>query len=368
MTGRLPIDQMLRGAVAEGVAPAIAFGIAAPDRDDEMWFAGRIGAATDAPSVGPETRFDLASLTKPLTTMVWILGLVERGLLALDRPIGASLDVHDPALSATPLWRLMTHTAGLPAHRRYFAGLGPTTRRTGRFDRARQAMRRMLRATELARPPGSSERYSDPGFLLLEWIGEAIDAPLASRWADLPGHGPEGLHFQPSRQHPRSIPGYAPTEQCPLRQRLVQGEVHDENAWVMGGVAGHAGCFGNLPAVLAQGRRWLDALTGDGAPLGISPALAEEAVDRRWMHPHGTRVLGWDTPTPGRSSSGARFGRRAVGHLGFTGTSIWLDPEKRVVMVLLTNRICPDRANPAIRTFRPLLHDAGWRWLEGRFT
>lgn len=361
MSGALRIGQILRSAVAEGVAPAIAFGVARGDAPPRMWFAGREGTGPNAPPTGPSTRFDLASLTKPLTTAAWILQLVERGVLDLERPIGALLPLEDERLAAVPIWRLMNHTSGLPGHRRYFEGLAPSVLRTGRFDRSRAALRRMLAGTTLEAEPGSREVYSDPGFLLLEWLGEGVDRPLCARWPDLPGHGADALHFRPVGGS--SAPGYAPTEDCPLRHRLIVGEVHDENAWVMGGTAGHAGLFGDLPSVIAMGRRWLRALAGDPAALGISPALARAATDRRWMHARGTRVLLWDTPTPGQSSAGTGFGQRAIGHLGFTGTSIWMDPPRGVVMVLLTNRVHPTRANTAIRRFRPRIHDAGWAWL-----
>lgn len=368
MTGGLQIDQMLRAAVAEGVAPAIAFGVAGLDGTRKSWFAGRMALEPHARPVDATTRFDLASLTKPLTTTLWVLRLVELGRLDLERPIGALIDVSDARLGATPLWRLMSHTAGLPAHRRFYEGLGPATRQSGRFDRARSALRRMLRYVEAEAEPGAVETYSDPGFLLLEWAAESAGGPLSEAWQTLPGHGPDGLHFRQSCEPPVPAPAYAPTELCTLRRRIVRGEVHDENAWIMGGTAGHAGLFGTLPAVLDQGLNWLRAVAGDDDALKVPSSLARASVDRRWMHPRGTRVLGWDTPTPGHSSSGTGFGRRAIGHLGFTGTSIWLDPGRQIVMVLLSNRICPSRNNLAIRRFRPRIHDAAWQWLSTCFT
>lgn len=371
MIERLRIDQALRAAVVDGVAPAIAFAVSRGEAPPQCWFAGREGPEPDAPPCNASTRFDLASLTKPLCTTIWILRLIEAGRLDFERPIGASIRVADPALAAVPLWRLMSHTAGLPAHRRYFEGLGPALLQSGRFDRARAALRRMLASGGLAMAPGAAEEYSDLGFLLIEWIAEAADGPLAARWPSLPGHGPDALHFRPvgaATAAPDSATGYAPTERCALRGRLLRGEVHDENAWVMGGVAGHAGLFGDVLAVHDLARRWMRALAGDADALGIAPGLARAAVDRRWMHPRGTRVLGWDTPTPGRSAAGRGFGRLAFGHLGFTGTSLWLDPHADVVMVLLTNRVCPTRDNESIRAFRPAIHDAAWAWLRSRFT
>ena len=155
--------------------------------------------------------------------------------------------------------------------------------------------------------PGEKEVYSDLGFLLLEWICETIETPLAKRWKSLPGHGKSALHFQPLPRQGRPNVAYAPTEKCPWRGLLLRGEVHDDNAWTMGGICGHAGLFGNLHSVLDIGQRWLRALRGEGGLGAISAGTIRKALSReRWMHPRGTRVLGWDTPTPGRSSSETR--------------------------------------------------------------
>ncbi len=380
MSAALRVEQLIRAAVGAGTAPAIAFSVTQGDTPPRRWYAGHhrpASAPANDPGVdpgrrcGPETIWDLASLTKPLTTLPWALRLVEAGRLALDSPLGLLCALDDPALREAPLWRLLSHTSGLPAHREYFRGLGPPVLQTGRFDRAASTVRRMLAQTPVDAAPGAGEVYSDLGFLLLEMICAGVDRPLAEVWPTLPGHGsdPRGLHQRPlSTPAPAVDEACAATERCAWRKRLLQGEVHDDNAWTMGGVAGHAGTFGTLAAVEAMGRAWLDALADRPSALGIGSALARRCVDRRWMHPRGTRVLGWDTPTPGRSSAGRRFGPRAFGHLGFTGTSLWIDPDHEVVMVLLANRVSPSRANTAIRALRPALHDAGWATLESRFT
>lgn len=368
MSAALRIEQMMRAAVAEGVAPAIAFAVSAADAPPHRFFAGRHLPGDGEPTTAA-TVFDLASLTKPLSTTLWALRLVEAGRLSLDDALGQHCALDDPQLAASPLWRLLSHTSGLPAHREYFRGLGASVLRTGAFVRARSALRRMLGATTPVAAPGERELYSDLGYLLLEAICEGVDAPLAAVWPTLPGHGADALHFRPLvGSAPAPDPRCAATEQCPWRGRWLQGEVHDENAWTIGGVAGHAGLFGTLDAVHAAGRAWLDALRGRDGALGLSSALARAATHRRWMHPRGTRVLGWDTPTPGRSSAGRHFGAHAIGHLGFTGTSLWIDPEAEVVMVLLTNRVCPTRTHTAIQALRPALHDAGWALLWSRFT
>lgn len=358
MTEGLRLDHLIRRAVAEGVAPAIAFAVGRGDGVPHTWYGGRHWPAADAPATSVRTVFDLASLTKPLTTTLWCLRLVEAGELSLDWPIGRLVEVTDRALRNAPIWRLLSHTAGLPAHRAYYRGLGPSVLQTGRFGDARRAVRRMLLGTALECPPGQAEIYSDLGFLLLEMVCEVADRPLAAAWSSLPGHGSQALHFRPLPAEP--APCCAATERCPWRKRLLVGEVHDDNCWTMGGVGGHAGLFGTLEQVYALSRRFLGLVRGQDTGLGISPELARHAVARERMHPAGTRVLGWDTPTPGASTSGRCFGRRSIGHLGFTGTSVWMDPDADVVMVLLTNRVCPSRENPALRPLRPQLHDAAW--------
>jgi serine-type D-Ala-D-Ala carboxypeptidase len=359
----LRVTQLLRQAAASGVAPALAFAVSRGDQSAQHWFAGH---RTDDPSsgaVGPDTPFDLASLTKPLTTTLWCLSLVDSGALDLESPLGEHLALSDARLRDAPVWRLLNHTAGLPAHRPYFEGLGRTALRTGAHASARAALRRMLLRSDAAYVPGDRELYSDLGYLLLEWVCEARDIPLSERWPTLPGHGPGALHM-------RSLPAppaeeYAATERCPWRGRLLQGEVHDDNCWTLGGVGGHAGTFGTLASVHALARRCLAAARDESNALPFSSALFQRSIDPRWMHPLGTRVLGWDTPTPGASTSGTQFGRRAFGHLGFTGTSVWIDPDAAVVMTLLTNRVCPSRAEVRIRQLRPALHDAGWTALRG---
>ncbi len=367
----MQVAHLLRRGVADGVAPAIAFAFSRGSGTTRTWFAGRHGLTTDSRPSDEETVFDLASLTKPLTTTLWCLRLVDAGRLNLADPIGRHVEVGDRALAEQPVWRLLAHTTGLPAHRPYFAGLGPHVLRNGHFPQARAALRRMLCRGALEAGAGVRERYSDLGFLLLEAVCESISGPLSHAWKTLPGHGPAQLHFRGVSTAPADDPTCAATEQCPWRRRLLQGEVHDDNCWTMGGAAGHAGLFGTLSDVHSAARAWLDASLGRETPLVTDAAIVTDALDRRWMHPRGTHVLGWDTPTPGASSSGRRFGRRAFGHLGFTGTSVWVDPETEVVATLLTNRVCPTRDNPGIRVFRPQLHDAAWAQLDAhpeRFT
>ena len=191
---------------------------------------------------------------------------------------------------------------------------------------------------------------------MLEMVCESVNESLTTAWRKLPNHADEALHFRPIGE-PGEPTNVAATERCPWRQRLLRGEVHDDNCWTMGGVAGHAGLFGRLRDVHGAGQAWLTALVGGDSGLGVDTDLVQRMVDPGIMHRKGTRVLGWDTPSPGRSSAGRYFGRRSIGHLGFTGTSLWIDPDAEVVVTVLSNRVCPSRDDTRIRRLRPEIHD-----------
>jgi CubicO group peptidase (beta-lactamase class C family) len=311
-----------------------------------------------APAVTPETIYDAASLTKSVVTTTLAAMLVESGELDLDAPVVRYM----PEWAAEPHavesagigagWRgrvtvrhLLTHTSGLPAHEKYFEA--STTRR--------EIATRVL-AAALVYEPGVQSVYSDLGFIML---GEIIERLTGKSLDELARHRIfEPLRmtetmFQPAKSLHSRI---APTEvEAQFRKRLVHGEVHDENAWAMGGVAGHAGMFttaGDLAAfcqMLLNGgiyahRRLLQR--SRVAQFTSASPLAANA-----------RALGWNVPTPD-SSSGRYFSARSFGHTGFTGTSIWVDPAKQLFVVLLTNRVHPSRDNDKINKVRPALHDA----------
>jgi CubicO group peptidase (beta-lactamase class C family) len=207
--------------------------------------------------------------------------------------------------------------------------------------------------------PGAAVQYSDLGFILLGEVVETVSGmPLEAfcRQYIFTRLQIEGMGFRDLTQlRPAGIP-FASTESCPWRGRVLQGEVHDENAWIMGGVAGHAGVF----ATARQVWRFAHGLLGglQGRPWLVSPATLQAFTTRQGMPEGSTWGLGWDTPTPGQSSAGRYFSPTAIGHLGFTGTSLWIDPAQQVIVVLLTNRVHPSRRREGIRTFRPRLHDA----------
>lgn len=304
---------------------------------------GYAGAAEDAPPTSADTVFDLASLTKVISTTTLAMRAVDQGRLDLDAPLGGRLAYwrgEDRAIVTAA--DLLAHASGLTAHLPFY-----------RDHRGREEFEPAITGLPLEYPPRTASIYSDLGFILLGFLLEdvfeaGLDAAFHAvaqqhEWGEL-GYRP------PHTWRDRT----APTEFDPWRGRLLVGEVHDENAWALGGVAGHAGLFGTAEAVGRFARTVAAGFQG-------RPTVAETATfDRfttRTRVPGSSRALGWDTMLP-TSSCGRRMSARAVGHTGFTGTSLWIDPEADVYVVLLTNRVYPTRTNEQILALRPALHDA----------
>jgi CubicO group peptidase (beta-lactamase class C family) len=207
-------------------------------------------------------------------------------------------------------------------------------------------------------------QYSDAGFILLGEVIEAVTGTPLDAFCRQEIFGPLRLGDVGYRNLERRRPVGAPaasTEECPWRRCVLSGEVHDENAWIMGGVAGHAGLFATGRQVWQFAQGLLEGLKG--GPWLASPPTVRTFATRQGAPDGSTWALGWDTPTPGKSSAGRYVSPAAIGHLGFTGTSLWIDPPTQVIVVLLTNRIHPSRQRQGIRTFRPLIHDAVMRAL-----
>jgi len=308
-------------------------------------------------AVEEQTRFDLASLTKPLATTLLVLHLIELGKLDWEQAGLTLLDrVIPKEKQRITISQLLNHCSGLPAYRPYFEEYRPADPRLGPLG----LLNRIL-AEPLEYPPGSRCQYSDLGFILLGAIVEKISgqslAEIFARTIADPLHLAADLCFLPQGQGlpwPRAM--IAATEDCPWRHRILQGEVHDEHCWLMGGVAGHAGLFGTSGGVLRLGERILDCWQDRATHPAFANSLLQRMLTSK--HPTDSWCLGFDTPSPGKSSSGSYFSPRSVGHLGFTGTSLWIDPQRDIVVVLLTNRVHPSRDNIKIRQFRPFFHDA----------
>ena len=245
-------------------------------------------------------------------------------------------------------------------------GVGAMPATTGSFDTAwKTGIQGRVHDEELVAPPGRKHLYSDLGFILLGEAIERLSGRPLDRFCEDEIFAPLGLAStffvdlsgSAAELRPGAARAIAATEDCPWRRKILCGEVHDDNAFAMGGVAGHAGVFSSAPDV----HRFLGFLgrcLEDAEPAFLPGAVVREFLEAERTLPGQTHVLGWDTPSPGSSSSGRHFSARTVGHLGFTGTSIWWDLERDVHVVFLTNRVHPSRDNTAIREYRPLVHDA----------
>jgi CubicO group peptidase (beta-lactamase class C family) len=313
---------------------------------------GRLTYDADAPPVTADTLYDLASLTKVVATTTMAMILVDEGKLDLDRPVGELLPgFRGPGKEAVTVRHLLTHSSGLPATAPLF-----------REIQGREAYLERIQALDLTDPAGSRSVYSDLGIILLgEILERAAGEPLEAFVRDRV-FVPLGMRDTRFRPPPELRPRIAPTELDPWRGRLLQGEVHDENAFAMGGVAPHAGLFGTARDLARFAQMLLNRGTFNGRRL-----VSRETVDlftRRAGIPGSDRALGWDTKSAEGSSAGTLFSPRSFGHTGFTGTSVWIDPERRLFVILLTNRVHPTRENNLIREARPAVADAVVRGLR----
>lgn len=335
--------RVLEQAIREKAFPAAVVEVGDVTRPLWRQAFGALTFDATSPPAAEDTIFDLASLTKVLATTPLVMQHVERGALGLDDPVSRHLPAWTGAdRVAVTIRDLLSHSAGLPAYVPFF-----------REHAGRVAIERAVCATALEYPPGTKSAYSDLGFMLLGFILDD-EVPLPRRFEALLAQMGvvQDLQFNPPPLWRRRI---APTEHDPWRGRVLVGEVHDENCAALGGAAGHAGLFGTAAAVGDCARHVLQVLEGRTGAFG-GDAL-RTFVARREDVPGSSRALGWDTMLTS-SSCGTRMSARAFGHTGFTGTSLWIDPERGVYVVLLTNRVHPTRANEAIKQVRPAVHDA----------
>ena len=377
------LRSMMSRAVKDQVSPGVRLWVGIDPQSDGGYAAevevgeGALSYAEDSPESAPDTLYDLASLTKPLAAALWFGSLVSEGTLDPQTPLGELVPCEDRMLAQAPVWRLLNHSSGLPAHFAYYRGLSGARLSGAPPERCRKTVRRMISATSTQIIPGERSIYSDLGYLMLEFACERVSGQtLSDFWSALALKS--SLHFRPLHAlntadveslPPETASAYAPTERCPWRHRVLTGEVHDGNAWLMGGVCGHAGLFGNARDVGLLAGGWMSAFHGQESALPLSAQVTQWMLQLKHRAPQRSSfVLGWDTPSVGYSSAGQGFGRLSIGHLGFTGTSLWMDLERRVVMVLLTNRIHPDRHTAAsihgIRRLRPQIHNEVWRLLR----
>jgi len=363
------VERAVEDAVRRGVFPgAVVLARAA----DSIFYLRAFGNRSLEPEVRPmveDTIFDLSSLTKPIATTTAFMLLVRDGFLRLDDRVSRFFHNFGVFGKTHVTFRhLLSHSSGLAAWRPYYKEIEQIEKRGEKVnfiasDAAREFVYREICREKLEAPPGQRAVYSDIGFMLLGAVIETVSGGTLDRFCREQIFRPLGMRstafIDLSMVRARRIGPVtdmiAPTERCPWRKRVLCGAVHDDNAYAMGGVAGHAGLFGSARDIDTFLVRLRACHRGDDSFLPAT--LVQEFWCRDGAVADSTWALGWDTPSPQSSSAGTRFSARTVGHLGFTGTSMWMDLERDNHVVLLTNRVHPRRDNNAIKEFRPLIHD-----------
>jgi serine-type D-Ala-D-Ala carboxypeptidase len=362
------VETACQDAVAQGVFPGAVLLVA---KDQGIVFEQAFGQRSLVPDKSPlrvDTIFDIASLTKPLATTTAIMLLVREKKIRLDDQITRVIPMYGVlGKSPTTVRHLLAHCGGLPAWKPYFEEI-IKSEKAGRINftasrAAKSYVYEQIHRDKAVSPPGTQSLYSDLGFIILAEAVEILTGNSLDRFCQDRIFKPMGMRatgfVDLSQLRTRRLQPVtemiAPTENCPWRKKVLCGEVQDDNAYAMGGVAGHAGLFSSARDIHAFVSRLDQCRTGKDNFLP-QPLVEEFLTKDQTVNP-STFALGWDTPTPGQSSSGTLFSPRSVGHLGFTGCSIWWDLEKNCHVVLMSNRVHPTRKNDKIKEFRPLIHD-----------
>ncbi|PIP38386.1 MAG: serine hydrolase [Desulfobacterales bacterium CG23_combo_of_CG06-09_8_20_14_all_51_8] len=345
-------DRLMHAAVAENIFPGAHLLVSHAGNIVFDKAYGRANIYTGE-AVTRDTVFDLASLTKPLATTLAVMILTQEGRICLDQTLAAIIpDFAASSKADIQIRHLLDHTSGLPDYRPYYQTISRFP-----FDRRKPALKNLILAESLMSAIGEKTRYSDIGFMILEWVIEKVAGLSLNDFVRARIYDPLGIQNLFFIGHDRCIieKSYAATEFCPWRRMLLIGRVHDDNAYVLGGVAGHAGLFGTAGSVHVILHELLKNFHGDPSKQLFQPKLVRLFLQKS---PGSDRALGFDMPSRAGSSSGKFFTPDAtVGHLGFTGTSFWMDLDKQIILILLTNRVHPSRSNEQIRAFRPLIHD-----------
>lgn len=349
--------KILAQGVEQGVFPGGALLASYRGRKEIVEWAGSVSSLPEAAAVTRETIFDLASLTKPLATGLALMKLVQDEKLQLDQPLTELVSKPIPNDKRSITSRLLLcHSAGLKDYQTFYLELEKIEP-----EQRRPFLRDLLIQSPLAYEPGQGVLYSDLGFMMLEWIvAEKAEMPLPG-FLKMHFYNPLGLQstFLKENRLPLPYPlnRFAATEDCPWRKRMIQGETHDENAHVLGGYSGHAGLFGTIEEVHSLVNFLREHYYGMRSDF-FTPPTVKTFFTKQKISAESTWALGWDTPSSEHSSAGRYFSENSYGHLGFTGTSVWMDLEKDVIVIFLTNRVHPTRENIKIRPFRPRIHDA----------
>ncbi|MBI3358651.1 MAG: serine hydrolase [Nitrospirae bacterium] len=359
-----PITQKMEEGVTSGVFPG---GVLLISYKGKVCFHKAFGFAQLIPTKIPlttDTLFDLASLTKPLATTAAMALLMGSENLHLEDPVSKFIPSYKTGKKReVTLAHLLSHSSGLPDWKPYFEEIVQQDRKSPGLlssPAAKQKVYQLAHNEKLINQPDTHSLYSDIGFMILGGIIEKVSGGSLDQFCKnniFKKLNTKKTFFSGVGQE---IKGFvAATEDCPWRGKIIRGEVHDDNAYAMGGVSGHAGLFSTAKEVYILVTDWLNSIHGNGI---IESALAKRLVTRRRLSQGRSFALGWDTPSLHNSSSGHCFSRQSFGHLGYTGTSIWVDRVNALVVILLTNRVHPTRKNNQIKAFRPALHDLIYRY------
>ncbi|NOZ08844.1 MAG: serine hydrolase [FCB group bacterium] len=337
--------QVLNKAIEDHIFPGAQIFIAQNGNIIADEGIGNLTYEPDSPHVDKTTIYDVASLTKVLATTPVFMKMAAKRQLALDQEVRQFFpEFTGGGREVVTLRHLLTHSSGLPAYYQYFLD--------DRFHSKTDILTDIL-ARDLEFTPGTDFSYSDLGIILLGAVIEKVSRrgldELAAKWV----FNPLGMNRTMYAPPKKWFPSIAPTENDTIfRHRLIRGEVHDENAWLMGGVAPHAGVFSTAEDI----GKYAQMLVNGGTFLGtryFSSRQIRQYTRRQELPPGSDRAIGWDTPSlNGKSSAGDLFSKSSFGHLGFTGTSLWVDPERKIIVVLLTNRVYPTRERGGIWSVR----------------
>ena len=364
------VDVVLEEAVRDETFPGA---VVLVKRAGEVVYRKAHGYRSVRPEYTPlseDTVFDLASLTKPLATTVALMRFVAEKKVRLDdRASRFFPNFGACGKTAITIRQLLSHSSGLPAWQPYFEELRKPNRKVARLatlgsQSARDFIYAQLQREKAEYEPGSRALYSDLGFMLLGALVEDMSGMSLDEYCWKKIYHPLGLqttgfiNLETLRQkrYETATEMIAPTEHCPWRKRVLCGEVHDDNAYAMGGVAGHAGLFAPIDDIDRLVSSLVECYSG------THPFLPAAVVQEFWAVntavPNSTWACGWDTPSAQGSTAGEFFSPHSIGHLGFTGTSVWIDLERKIHIIVLSNRVHPHRKNAKITAFRPVLHNA----------
>jgi len=349
------LSLVLNKAISEEIFPGAVMGITLfSDAVKESCFFSFGCIEYSGRAIKKKIFFDLASLTKPLATSLAVMSLLKNKKISLDDSLADLVEIDMPInKKSIKLKHLLNHCSGLPAYKPYFQELAAMDEGSKNIFLVKKIL-----AEEPVYKTGSRQLYSDLGFML---IGEIIEKRAGCRLDEYvrqkiykPMELDNMLFFNYGNTKRKGVE-YAPTEECGWRKKLLCGQVHDDNAYAVGGVAGQAGLFGNIYGLVGIINYLVDIIGGRKKHPNINKNDLINFTKKQ--NDKGTFGLGFDTPSQENSSSGRFFSKKSFGHLGFTGTSFWVDLQIDISIALLTNRVNPDRNNNKIKDFRPRFHD-----------